>query len=91
MEINLSDFHFLRPAWLLLAIVGALLPLLWRRSHDQQRRLRAIIAPHLLPHLLVTPTDSHHLRPVHLSAALLIIGAVATAGPTWEQIGRAHV
>lgn len=45
MEISLSDFHFLRPAWLLLAIVGALLPLMWRRSHDQQRRLRAIIAP----------------------------------------------
>ena len=85
MEINLSDFHFLRPAWLLLAIVGALLPLMWRRSHDQQRRLRAIIAPHLLPHLLVTPPDSHRLRPVHLTAALLIIGAIAAAGPTWEQ------
>ena len=85
MEINLSDFHFLRPAWLLLAIVGALLPLVWRRSHDQQRRLRAIIAPHLLPHLLVTPPDNHRLRPVHLTAALLLIGAVATAGPTWEQ------
>ena len=80
MEINLSDFHFLRPAWLLLAIVGALLPLVWRRSHDQQRRLRAIIAPHLLPHLLVTPPDNHRLRPVHLTAALLMIGAVAGHG-----------
>ena len=85
MEINLGDFHFLRPYWLLLALFGALLPLLWRRSHDQQRRLRAIIAPHLLPHLLITPQDPHRLRPVHLTAALLILGAIATAGPTWEQ------
>ena len=91
MEINLSDFHFLRPAWLLLVFLGALLPLLWRRSHDQQRRLRAIIAPHLLPYLLVTPQDSHRLRPVHLTSALLILGAIAAAGPTWEQDRPAFV
>ena len=91
MEINLSDFHFLRPAWLLLGIYGALLPLLWRRSQNRQRRLRAIIAPHLLPHLLITPQDHHRLRPVHLTSALLILGALAAAGPTWEQDRPAFV
>jgi Ca-activated chloride channel family protein len=85
MEINLSDFHFLRPLWLLLALFGALLPLIWRRSHDLQRRLRGNIAEHLLPHLLITPQDQHRLRPVHLVCALLMLGAVAAAGPTWEQ------
>lgn len=85
MEINLNDFHFLRPLWLLLALFGALLPLLWRRSHDLQRRLRGNIAPHLLPHLLITPEDPHRLRPVHLVCALLMLGAIAAAGPTWEQ------
>ena len=91
MEINLSAFHFLRPAWLLLAIFGALLPLLWRRSQNQQRRLRAIIAPHLLPYLLITPQDPQRLRPVHITAALLILGAMAAAGPTWEQDRPAFV
>ena len=85
MEINLSDFHFLRPLWLLLALFGGLLPLLWRRSHDLQRRLRGNIAEHLLPHLLITPQDQQRLRPVHLVCALLILGALAAAGPTWEQ------
>lgn len=85
MEINLGDFHFLRPSWLLLALFGALLPLLWRRSHDLQRRLRGNIAPHLLPYLLITPQDPHRLRPVHLVCALLMLGAIAAAGPTWEQ------
>ena len=83
--MDLTDFHFLRPAWLLLALLGALLPLIWRRSRDLQRRLRGNIAPHLLPHLLLTPTDAHRLRPVHLVSAVLMLGAVAAAGPTWEQ------
>jgi len=85
MEINLGDFHFLRPLWLLLALFGAMLPLLWRRSQDLQRRLRGNIAAHLLPHLLITPQDHHRLRPVHLVCALMVLGAIAMAGPTWEQ------
>ncbi len=83
--MDFTDFHFLRPAWLLLALFGALLPVIWRRSQDLQRRLRSNIAAHLLPHLLLTPTDAHRLRPVHLLSALLILGSVAVAGPTWEQ------
>ncbi|AZP72114.1 VWA domain-containing protein [Pseudomonas poae] len=83
--MDFSNFHFMRPAWLLLALMGALLPLIWQRSRDLQRRLRGTIAPHLLPHLLLTPTDPHRVRPVHLVSALLMLGAVATAGPTWQQ------
>ena len=83
--MDFSDFHFLRPSWLLLAVVGALLPFAWRRSRDLQRRLRSTIAPHLLAHLLLTPADAHRLRPVHLVSALLVLGAVAVAGPTWKQ------
>jgi len=62
-----------------------LLPLLWRRSRDLQRQLRSDIAQHLLPHLLVTPQDQQHVRPVHVLSVLLILGAIAAAGPTWEQ------
>lgn len=85
MDINLADLHFLRPLWLLLLPFAALLPLLWRRSRDVQRRLRGNIAGHLLPHLLITPQDRQWLRPVHLVCALLVLGALAAAGPTWEQ------
>jgi Ca-activated chloride channel family protein len=67
------------------AAFAALLPLIWRRSRDLQRRLRSNIAGHLLPHLLVTPNDAHWLRPVHLACALLMLGSLAAAGPTWEQ------
>ena len=83
--MDFSNFHFLRPAWLLLSLLGLMLPMIWHRSRDLQRRLRGTIAPHLLPHLLLTPTDPHRVRPVHLVSALLVLGAVATAGPTWQQ------
>ncbi|WEK07101.1 MAG: VWA domain-containing protein [Candidatus Pseudomonas colombiensis] len=85
MDINLSALHFLRPGWLLLSLFGALLPLLWRHNHDLRRRLRGNIAPHLLPHLLITPEDHQRLRPVHLACALLVLGGLAAAGPTWQQ------
>lgn len=91
MEIILSNVHFLRPAWLLMLLPGLALPWLWRRSQAQQRRLRGIIAPHLLPFLLVTPEDRHRWRPVHLCAAVLVVGALAAAGPTWEQDRPAFV
>ena len=84
MEIDLAAFHFLRPLWLLLVLLGIALPFAWSRA-----RLSALsaapIAPHLLQHLLMTPSDPHSLRPIHLLAALLILGGVAAAGPTWQQ------
>lgn len=85
MDLHLSALHLLRPAWLLLMVPGLALPLVWRHQHDLQRQLRGNIAAHLLPHLVVKGHDRQRLRPVHLAAALLVLGAVAMAGPTWEQ------
>lgn len=85
MDIDVSAFHFLRPWWLLLLLPGVLLPWLWSRRHDLARRLDGIIAPHLLQHLVITPVEQHRVRPVQWLGALLMIGAVAASGPTWEQ------
>lgn len=85
MNIDLAALHFLRPLWLLVIIPGVLLPVLWARRHDVTRQLDGIIAPHLVEHLLITPQDTRRVRPVHLLGALLVLGAVAAAGPTWEQ------
>lgn len=85
MHIDLSAFHFLRPLWLLLIIPGLLLPVLWLRRHDLSRRLNGVIAPHLIAHLVITPENQPRVRPVHLFAAILIVGGLAAAGPTWRQ------
>ncbi|MEN5034844.1 VWA domain-containing protein [Pseudomonas sp. TWI929] len=85
MNLDLSALHFLRPGWLLLILPGLLLPLLWLRRHDLRRQLDGIIAPHLVEHLLITPQEQRHARPVHLLGLSLVLGALAAAGPTWEQ------
>lgn len=85
MSLDLGALHFLRPAWLLLILPGLLLPLLWLRRHDLRRQLDGIIAPHLVEHLLITPREQRLARPVHLLGLVLLLGALAAAGPTWEQ------
>lgn len=85
MDIDLRAFHFLRPLWLLLIIPAVLLPMLWYRRHDLARALAGVIAPHLLNHLLITPAERPRLRPIHAFTAMLMLGAIAAAGPTWQQ------
>lgn len=85
MEL-LSEFHFLRPLWLL-AILPALglVYLLARRDTDRTRWQQAVDAE-LLPHLL----EGMGERGRRLSfAALLgtwIIATLALAGPVWERL-----
>ena len=81
----IGDFHFLRPEWLWgLAAAAAFL---WVVSHREDLRARwgAIIAPHLLDHLVVGRRQHRRLRPVHLTAAMMALGSIAAAGPTWER------
>ncbi|HYP86076.1 VWA domain-containing protein [Variovorax sp.] len=82
---TLAQFHFLRPWWLLALLPAALL--LWAigRREDVRRRWRQVISPHLLEALVVDPGRRRRLRPVHLTAALIAVGAIAAAGPTWER------
>lgn len=84
MEIDLSAFHFLRPWWLLAIALAALL--LWlRRAEGGRLGWRSSIAPALLPYLIVDAQGSRGPRPVHALAALLAVGGIAAAGPTWQQ------
>lgn len=85
----LTDFHFIRPLWLL-----TLLPMLFIWWQLRSRSAGAgdwqqVIDPELLPHLL----DSEQLsnsrpnplwRLLMLSAA--VVAALALAGPTWKKL-----
>lgn len=81
----LAQFHFLRPWWLL-ALLPAVL-LLWAIGwrDDVRKRWRRSIAPHLLDALVVERRGGWRLRPVHLTSALMALGAIAMAGPAWER------
>jgi Ca-activated chloride channel family protein len=80
-----AEFHFLRPLWLWLFVPAALVVWLFHRRDDPERPWRGIVAPHLLPHLLVGRGGRFRLRPAHRVAAFLIVATLAVAGPTWQR------
>ncbi|WP_193215028.1 vWA domain-containing protein [Luteolibacter marinus] len=78
-----TNFHFLRPAALLLVPVGALLWAWWRRRADPLRGWRDQIDRDLLQALR---TDGEHRTSLHGFALPLgwLLAALAVAGPTWK-------
>jgi len=86
VDVDLSAFHFLRPWWLLAVPLALLLLLLWLgRAQGGRVGWGSTIAPALLPYLIVNAPGSRGPRPIHAVAALLMLGGIAAAGPTWQQ------
>lgn len=81
----LSAFHFLRPWWLVALLPLAVMLALIVRRQRPDVQWAAIIAPHLLKHLVVEPSRRRVVRPVYLVALGLTLGIVALAGPTWRR------
>jgi Ca-activated chloride channel family protein len=81
----IGNLHFLRPEWLAMLPVGAVLAWHILRTQDASADWRHAIAPHLLKHLLVDGRDGVRFRPIHLTILLVVLGAVAAAGPTWRH------
>ena len=83
---SLGQFHFLRPAWLLLLVpAGFLVWSVYQRS-DSLRAWRKVISPHLLEHLLVREsTETSRWRPVYMLGIAWLLGILALAGPSWQM------
>ncbi|MEI2298138.1 VWA domain-containing protein [Ensifer sp. MJa1] len=81
----IADFHFLRPLWLLALAAAPLLIYLVSRRSDVRSQWQGMIAPHLLDHLLIEKGGKRRFQPVHITAALIAVAAIAAAGPTWQR------
>ncbi|WP_020469492.1 VWA domain-containing protein [Zavarzinella formosa] len=81
----MSDFHFLRPYWLLAVIPAVLLS--WRllMSDGTDRTWTKHIAPHLLSQLMTGRNERHWLRPATLLPVGWLIAVMALAGPAWQR------
>lgn len=81
----ISDFHFLRPLWLL-----ALLPAvfffrrLWQLD-AQGSAWHKVIDQSLLPYLLSAGKNTSQRLPLYLLMAVWTITVLALAGPTWSK------
>ena len=85
----LSEFHFLRPVWLLALLPLALL--LWQRMRaDGDADIwRRVVDPHLLPGLLRGEASGSARLPQTLIAGGWLLLVVALAGPTWQRLPTA--
>ncbi len=85
MDQIISNFHFIRPEWLILIIPGITLPLLFLRKQSQSNQWHKLIDQNLLPFLI----DGHHSKvsriPIIGLIILWILASIAMAGPTWEK------
>ncbi len=83
MEL-IANFHFIRPAWLLVAPVAIVIWWFWRRSSEPLRGWRKQVDPDLLRAMTVKERGYRDLATYGVAAAWLI-AVVAIAGPTWRQ------
>lgn len=83
MSRILDNFHFIRPAWLLLTPLAIGLWWLWQRQSDPLRGWREQIAPELLEALVVGRESGKSGSAWWLLVAWLV-AIIAIAGPTWR-------
>ncbi|MET1254218.1 VWA domain-containing protein [Aliikangiella maris] len=86
MQIDLTQFHFIRPEWLYLLIPAIILIVSARHLSKQRSNWQKIISPHLLQYLAV---GSHQQKLRHhfwLTSLIAIVTIIAISGPSFRQV-----
>lgn len=80
----IESFHFLRPLFLTLipVIVGLWW---WHRRQQDESAIETRFAPHLAEALTVGQRDQRIITPTDTLTLILLICAIALAGPSWRQ------
>lgn len=85
-EVALGAFHFIRPLWLLLLPVIALLWWFVRRARNRRDIPAEGIAPHLRAAMTVGTAGARRLLPIDGVALALAFLTLGAAGPTWSRV-----
>lgn len=83
--MNLAEFHFIRPYWLLALIPYGVLLILMLRSKLKQGNWSAVCDTALLPYLLQEKAVGQSRWPLTAGAIGAFMAIIALAGPTWER------
>lgn len=86
VESVTSNFHFLRPLWLLALIPSSLLVFIFWRMNESSSAWDRAIDKDLLPFLLDASKSVAERTPLVLLTLLWTVSIVALAGPVWEKI-----
>lgn len=85
LELLLTQFHLLRPWWLVALVPVVIIALLlWYQKHNA-KQWQHMVAPELLQYLLDGQTT--RIKPWQLLALLFawVVSCIALAGPSWEK------
>ncbi|ESS72291.1 von willebrand factor type A [Methyloglobulus morosus KoM1] len=84
--MTLSEFHFIRPYWLLALLPYAVLLVSLVRGKLSHGNWTAVCDAALLPYLLQDKAVSQNRWPLATGAVAAFLAIVALAGPTWERL-----
>ena len=84
----LTDFHFIRPLWLLGLIPAALCFGIVKKINQQTGNWEKVINPALLPYLMQNSSDKNKYTQFFLRGLALcwLLFCLSLAGPTWNQL-----
>jgi Ca-activated chloride channel family protein len=81
-----AEFHFLRPQWFYALLpMAILLWLMWKRRLPS-RSWQGVVAPRLLPHLLVGQSVGRRPWSMFVLALGGLLAVTALAGPAWKKL-----
>jgi Ca-activated chloride channel homolog len=84
--MNLADFHFIRPYWLLAIIPYVVIVVLMLRNKLSQGNWTAVCDAELLPYLLQEKAVNQSRWPLTTGALAALLVIFALAGPTWQRL-----
>ncbi|HEY8158728.1 MAG TPA: VWA domain-containing protein [Methylobacter sp.] len=84
--MNITEFHFIRPYWLLTLIPYLAILAVMLRNKLSQGNWSAVCDAALLPYLLQQKTVNQSRWPLTAGALAALLAIVALAGPTWERL-----
>ena len=84
--MNLAEFHFIRPYWLLAIIPYVVIVSLMLRNKLSQGNWSAVCDAELLPYLLQEKAVNQSRWPLTTGAIAALLVIVALAGPTWQRV-----
>ncbi|MFZ2407027.1 MAG: VWA domain-containing protein [Methylobacter sp.] len=84
--MNLAEFHFIRPYWLLALVPYLVILILMLRNKLSQGNWSAVCDAELLPYLLQQKAVNQSRWPITAGAIAALLVIIALAGPTWERL-----
>ncbi|MFT6113179.1 MAG: Ca-activated chloride channel family protein [Glaciecola sp.] len=86
MELFFSQFHLLRPVWLLTLMPALVLFILLLKRRLASARWNGIIDESLMPHVLDQMPSEQSRWPLWFILFAWVFSSIALSGPTWEQL-----